>query len=562
MRKSRIRRAGALPLAAVLIAVALGTFLAGLSPGAANRASADTTYNPFGSPPLIVSNLSPADEATGVAPSANVSATFDRKLNSGLLWSYVFYLTKDLSTGNVPATVTYSTATNKATLNPTQDLVPGSTYHATLRQGIMSSDSIYVLAHDVTWSFTVDTPPQPIAREPAPGATGVPVDQRISITFNKAMLSSGGMSLRKVGGNKLGIAVAKSDDRRTLYIYPVADLQEGTTYEVTLTDAVKSLTGISIQPAPQSWTFTTVGGAPSVTASAPANGAIGVPVGQVISATFDRDMNAATLTSSTFSVAKNGGAKLPATVLYNAETRTATLDPSSDLEPGSAYTVTLTAAVKSQTGQVLTGAPKTWTFTTAGASGGASDGGFTDVVPGVTPYAPAIAVLADRGISAGFPDGTFRPNALVTRQQFAKMIVLTLGLTVTGSEVCPFADVAAQIGADPFYPSRYVAVCALEGITVGKTPTSFAPSDNITHQQLISMIVRAGDPPSPADSYVAPFTAGQLSTPEHYQNARRASSAGLLEGLLGVGPSYNFLAGSTRGECAQLLYRLIDLLGI
>ena len=56
---------------------------------------------------------------------------------------------------------------------------------------------------------------------------------------------------------------------------------------------------------------------------------------------------------------------------------------------------------------------------------------FPDVVG--SPYEAAIYDLAGRGIITGFEDGSFRPNAPVTRQQFAKMIVKTLGFPVTGS---------------------------------------------------------------------------------------------------------------------------------
>jgi hypothetical protein len=122
-----------------------------------------------------------------------------------------------------------------------------------------------------------------------------------------------------------------------------------------------------------------------------------------------------------------------------------------------------------------------------------------------SPYKTAIEALATAGIITGFGDGTFHPNDPVTRQQFAKMIVKTLGLTVTGAEVCPFTDVALQQGSDPFYPSKHVAVCAAQGITVGKTPTSFAPNDDITRQQLITMVARAAKlaeaPPTWAPSF-------------------------------------------------------------
>jgi hypothetical protein len=104
-----------------------------------------------------------------------------------------------------------------------------------------------------------------------------------------------------------------------------------------------------------------------------------------------------------------------------------------------------------------------------------------------------------------------------------------------------------------------VAVCAAHGITQGKTATTFAPYDNITRQQLISMVVRAAALPEPPADYAPSFLPGQFYPEDHYLNARKAAYAGLLEGLQGVGPSYDFFAASTRGECAQLLYNLLQI---
>lgn len=61
--------------------------------------------------------------------------------------------------------------------------------------------------------------------------------------------------------------------------------------------------------------------------------------------------------------------------------------------------------------------------------------------PSGHPYVKAIDVLSDWNIIAGYTNGKFGPADLVTRQQFAKMIVLTLGLQVTEADVCPFPDV-------------------------------------------------------------------------------------------------------------------------
>ncbi len=189
---------------------------------------------------------------------------------------------------------------------------------------------------------------------------------------------------------------------------------------------------------------------------------------------------------------------------------------------------------------------------------GGSSVSFSDVAG--SPYEAAIYDLAGRGAITGFEDGTFRPDAPVTRQQFAKMIAKAMLYPVTGSEVCPFTDVAAQVGTDPLYPSKYVAVCAQQGITHGTTATTFNPENTITHEQLITMVVRAGALPDPPGEYAPTFTPSQFSLEEHYGNARRAAYSGILDGLVGVGPSYDFGAACTRGECAQLLHNLLELL--
>src|ERR1700679_2730548 len=61
---------------------------------------------------------------------------------------------------------------------------------------------------------------------------------------------------------------------------------------------------------------------PAVIATVPANGARGVPVSQVITATFNKAMNAATINSSTFTVTAPGGVPVIGTVTYSGTTAT------------------------------------------------------------------------------------------------------------------------------------------------------------------------------------------------------------------------------------------------
>jgi hypothetical protein len=182
--------------------------------------------------------------------------------------------------------------------------------------------------------------------------------------------------------------------------------------------------------------------------------------------------------------------------------------------------------------------------------------GFPDVDAG-HPYYGAITDLASRGIILGKEDGKFYPEAPVTRQQFAKMIVKALELPVSADDACPFVDVPRGVGVDPLYPDKYVAVCARHGITKGKDDTHFAPYDDITRQQLITMIVRAAGLPEPGADFDPGFPPARFYPEEHYRNARKAAHAGLLQGLVGLGPAYDFFGPATRGEVCLLLYNLV-----
>ncbi|MCL5734453.1 MAG: S-layer homology domain-containing protein, partial [Actinobacteria bacterium] len=202
------------------------------------------------------------------------------------------------------------------------------------------------------------------------------------------------------------------------------------------------------------------------------------------------------------------------------------------------------------TGTSTTPSPSTTTTTLP-----ISSAVFSDVDPN-SPYAADIATLYQRGVISGFRDGTFGPNKPVTRQQFAKMIVLTLGYQVSPVSASAFKDVAMQLDPDdPRYPSAYIEACAQLGITIGKTPDTFGPYDSISRAQLITMVARAANLPAAPVGYVPPFP---NFSPVHYPWALRASAAGLLNGLPGMGPSYNFWANASRAEVSIILVNLLQ----
>jgi hypothetical protein len=181
-------------------------------------------------------------------------------------------------------------------------------------------------------------------------------------------------------------------------------------------------------------------------------------------------------------------------------------------------------------------------------------------VPGTHPYYSAITELASRGVVSGYTNGTFGPGDEIRRQQFAKMIVLAGGYSVSESDICPFADVEIS-GPATLFPDNYVAVCAANGVTLGKTATTFDPYTSITRLQVISMVVRAADDLQPGLLTSPPdgWTGGAWGLDAtHGANAARAEYNGLLTGLdvPTLAPNGNM----TRGEVAQVLYNLVNKL--
>ena len=108
---------------------------------------------------------------------------------------------------------------------------------------------------------------------------------------------------------------------------------------------------------------------PIVNLTSPANGSSGVSAAVSPTATFSEPMDPATLTTSTFTLVKQGQTTpVAATVSYAGVT--ATLDPSADLEASTSYTATVKggpAGAKDVAGNPLA-SDVSWSFTTASSN--------------------------------------------------------------------------------------------------------------------------------------------------------------------------------------------------
>ncbi len=100
---------------------------------------------------------------------------------------------------------------------------------------------------------------------------------------------------------------------------------------------------------------------PQVLSTSPVQNELDVPAANDITVTFDVDMDAASITSSTFSVHSALSGKVNGTIGYDTPSRTATFDPDADFGAGAIISVTLTTGIHSGDATPLD-RPYVWSF--------------------------------------------------------------------------------------------------------------------------------------------------------------------------------------------------------
>jgi len=206
----------------------------------------------------------------------------------------------------------------------------------------------------------------------------------------------------------------------------------------------------------------TAGSAPTVTATAPrarTPAVTGVATNSQVTATFSKDMTAATISSASFTLACPAGTAVTGTVTYVAASRVASFAPGASLPASTICTATITTAAKDSTGVALANA-FVWTFKTAGSA--------DTTRPTVTSTAPAASALnvpTNTSVSVAFSEAM--DPATITGTSFT--LTGPGGAAVAGSVSYAVAGKTAN-----FTPSSVLAAGTVFSATVTTTAKDLA----------------------------------------------------------------------------------------
>lgn len=216
-----------------------------------------TATGSVGTPPTVMGTVPPAD-ATARAIGTNVTATFSESVTG--VSGTSFRLTSPVGSV-ITATVTYSTTSFIATLNPASNLTADTRYTATLTGGssaIRDADGNPIAT--TSWTFLTGPAPKVTATTPADGATGVSRTANITATFNEPVngVSATTFTLtNSVTGAMITAVISRSGTTNKWILNPSGTLAANTRYTITLTGgpaAIRDLAGNPLSSFTRSFT--------------------------------------------------------------------------------------------------------------------------------------------------------------------------------------------------------------------------------------------------------------------------------------------------------------------
>lgn len=170
----------------------------------------------------------------------------------------------------------------------------------------------------------------------------------------------------------------------------------------------------------------------------------------------------------------------------------------------------------------------------------------------------AVNDMGSRMIVSGVASSVFKPDRIITRSEFAAIIVRALGLA-PGDGRTGFKDVPSS----EWY-AGYVETAYAYGIVTGYDDDTFGPEDNINREQAVTMISRAmkitGLEVDVSEEVLAQFADASDISSYAMDGVKACVAAGLINGRDGavIAPQKSI----TRAEIAVMVQRLLQKSGL
>ena len=177
---------------------------------------------------------------------------------------------------------------------------------------------------------------------------------------------------------------------------------------------------------------------------------------------------------------------------------------------------------------------------------------FTDVAETDWFY-DVVLQLAKDGIVNGMTETTFEPQGTLTRAEFATMLYRIAGTPAAEAE-STYSDVKT---GDWYYNAVVWATEA--GVVNGMGDGTFAPNDNITRQEMATMLYRLAKAEKVEEDKLASFP-DAASVADWAKDAMNwAVASGLINGVKAADGTVTLDAqsGATRAQIATLLMRFL-----
>ncbi|MCX6615939.1 MAG: Ig-like domain-containing protein, partial [Acidobacteria bacterium] len=346
--------------------------------------------------------------------------------------------------------------------------------------------------------------------DPADGEIGVPINTMISATFSEAMdpatITPTTFTLMR---GTTPVAGTVAYDGVTAIFSPTSNLLPNTLYTATIMTGAEALDKISKDNSDVAhgiglavllagffltghgdrsdaleedfvWTFTTGAApdtiAPTVNSTVPANGSIDVALGGNLAATFSESMAPSTINTSTFTL-RQGATPVAGTVAYAGVT--ATFNPTSDLEPLTTYTATVSMEAADLAGIEME-EDFVWTFTT-----GAAPDTTAPMVSSTFPRNRDTGVSPDSSLAASFSEA-MNPSTISTATFTLRQGATPVSGTVFYVGVTALFNPASDLDANTLYTATItagaedlagnaLAVSYVWTFTTGEAPDATAP---------------------------------------------------------------------------------------